>query len=58
MTRKIFGSEKDKVTGDWRRLQIEKVSDYYWFLSDESGNRWLEHLSCMGEETNEPRVWW
>jgi hypothetical protein len=27
--RKIFGPEKDEVTGEWRGLQIEKVSDFY-----------------------------
>jgi hypothetical protein len=27
--RKIFGPEKDEVTGEWRRLHIEELSDLY-----------------------------
>jgi len=27
--RRIFGPEKDKVTEQWRRMKIEKFSDYY-----------------------------
>ena len=29
MLRKIFWAEKHKVTGEWRRLHIEELSDLY-----------------------------
>ena len=29
MLRKIFGLERDKVTGEWRRLHNEELNDLY-----------------------------
>jgi len=29
MLRKIFGSKRDKVMGEWRRLHNEKLNDLY-----------------------------
>jgi hypothetical protein len=28
MLRKIFGHKKDEVTGDWRKMQSEKITDF------------------------------
>jgi len=41
--RKIFGPEKGKVTEQWRRLQIEKFSDYYR-LSDTQCDNYIMRL--------------
>ena len=57
MLRGIFRPEKDKVTEQRRRLQIENFSDYYR-LSGKSRNMWVAPLSCIEEKINEPRVWW
>jgi hypothetical protein len=27
--RRIFGTKKDKITGEWRRLHIEELYDLY-----------------------------
>ena len=27
--RRVFGPKRDKVTGEWRRLHIEELSDLY-----------------------------
>jgi len=56
--RKIFGSERDKVTGEWRILHNEKLDDMYSspiiFLMIKSRRmRWVEHLACMGDRRDE-----
>ena len=28
--RRIFGSKRDKETGEWRKLHIEELNDLYW----------------------------
>jgi hypothetical protein len=30
--RRIFGSKRDEVTGEWRRLHKEELYDLYFFL--------------------------
>ena len=51
--RRIFGPERDEVTGEWRKLQNEKLNDLYctsniiWLIK--SGRvRWAG-LARMGE---------
>ena len=29
LLRRIFGSRKDEVTGEWRKLRIEELNDLY-----------------------------
>ena len=53
--RRIFGPRRDEVTGEWRRLHNEELSDLY-----SSSNivrviksrrmRWAGHVARMGEE--------
>ena len=53
--RRIFGARRDEVTGEWRRLHNEELSDLY-----SSPNivrvikwrrmRWAGHVTRMGEE--------
>ena len=59
--RRIFGPRRDEVTGEWRRLHNEELSDLY-----HSPNivrviklrrmRWAGHVACMGEEMGVYRV--
>jgi hypothetical protein len=32
LLRRIFGPKKDKVTGEWRRLQNEELNDLYCLM--------------------------
>jgi hypothetical protein len=53
--RRIFGSKRDEVTGEWRKLHSREVHNFY-----SSPNiirqiklrtmRWAEHVACMGQE--------
>jgi len=55
MLRRIFGPRRDEVTGEWRRLHKEGLSDLYaspnivrvikWRRM-----RWAWHVARMGEE--------
>ena len=61
MLRRIFGSRRDEVTGEWRRLHNEELNDLY-----SSPNivrviqlrrmRWAGHVTRTGEERGVYRV--
>jgi hypothetical protein len=52
--RGIFGSKRDGVTGDWRRLHNEELYDLYstpniiWVIKSRI-MRWAGHVARMGE---------
>ena len=59
--RRIFGSRRDEVTGDWRRLYNEELNDLYSSpnivrVIKSRRMRWAGHVSCMGEERRVYRV--
>jgi hypothetical protein len=51
--RKIFGSKRDEVTGEWRKRHIEELHDLYssliivWVIK--SRIRWAGHVARKGE---------
>jgi hypothetical protein len=59
--RRIFGPERDEVTGEWRRLHNEELNDLY-----SSSNiirviksrrmRWAGHVARMGEGRGAYRI--
>jgi len=52
--RRIFGPERDEVTGDWRKPHNEEPHDYYsslniiWMIKVRK-MRWEGHVALMGE---------
>ena len=51
--RSMFGSKRDEVTGDWRKLHNEELNDLYCSLNIIRVNkstrmRWAEHVAGMG----------
>ena len=59
--RRIFGPRRDEVTGEWRRLHNEELSDLYFSpnivrLIKSRRMRWVGHVACMGEERGVYRV--
>ena len=51
----IFGPRSDEVTGEWRRLHIEKLNDLYSSpnivrVIKSRRMRWAGHVARMGEE--------
>jgi hypothetical protein len=58
--RRIFGPKRDEVTGEWRKLHNESLSDLYSSPSMiriiESKMRWVGHVARMGEKRNAYRL--
>ena len=52
--RRIFGSKRDGVTGEWRKLHTEELNDLYsspnivWVINWRR-MRWAGHVARMGE---------
>ena len=50
--RRIFGPKRDEVTGEWRKLHSEELSDLYsspniaW-VTKSRRMRWAEHVARM-----------
>jgi hypothetical protein len=52
--RRVFGSKRDEVTGEWRKLHKEDLRDLYSLpnivrVVKSRRMRWTRHLARMGE---------
>jgi hypothetical protein len=61
--RRLFGPERDEVTGEWRKLHNEELNDLYRspniFRAIKSRRmRWVGRIARMGERRVVYRVWW
>jgi hypothetical protein len=59
--RRIFGSKRDEVTGEWRRLHNEELNDLYSSpniirVIQSRRMRWAGHVACMGEGRGAYRI--
>ena len=59
--RKIFGSKRDEVTGEWRKLPNEELNDLYCSpiivrVIKSRRMRWAGHVACVGERRGVYRV--
>jgi hypothetical protein len=59
--RRIFGSKRDEVTGEWRKVHIEGFNDVYSpsnvLVIKWRRMRWAGHVALMGESRGVYRVW-
>jgi len=61
--RRIFGSRRDEVTGEWRRLHNEELNDLYCSpnivrVIKSRIMRWAGHVARIGEERGVYRVYY
>jgi hypothetical protein len=59
--RRIFGTRRDEVTGDWRKLRNEELHDLYSSPSiirimKSRRMRWVGHVARMRERRNAYRL--
>jgi hypothetical protein len=59
--RRIFGSKRDDVMGEWRKLHNEEFHDLYSSISiiriiKSRRMRWAWHVARMGEKSNAYRL--
>ena len=59
--RRIFGPKRDEVTGEWRKLHYEELSDLYSLpnivrVVKSRRMRWTGHVARMGEGRGVHRV--
>jgi hypothetical protein len=59
--RRIFGPQRDEVTGDWRRLHNEELNDLYSSpniirVIKSRRMRWVGHVARMGEGRGAYRI--
>jgi hypothetical protein len=55
--RRIFGPRRDEVTGDWRKLHNEELTNLYSSLNiigtmKSKRVRWVGHVARVGEKRN------
>ena len=59
--RRIFGSRRDEVTGEWRRLHNKELNDLYsspnllWVIKSRR-MIWAGHVACVGGERGVYRI--
>ena len=61
LLRRIFGPERDEVTGEWRKLLNEELNDLYcspntFRMINSTRMRWTRHVALMGEGRGVYRV--
>jgi len=61
LLRRVFGPERDEVTGEWRKLHNEELSDMYSLpnivrVVKSRRMRWAGHVAHMGEGRGVCRV--
>jgi len=59
--RRIFGSKKDEVRGEWKKLSKEELNDLYCSpnivrVIKSRRMRWAGHVACMEERRGVYRV--
>jgi len=54
--RRIFGLERDEVTGVWRKLLKEELNIIC--LLKQRRMRWVGHVVCMGGGGKHTEFWW
>ena len=59
--RRVLGPKRDEVTGEWRKLHNEELSDLYSLSNivrvvKSRRMRWAWHVACMGEGRGVHRV--
>ena len=59
--RRIFGPERDELTGEWRKLHNEELNDLYSSpdivrVIKSSRMRWARHIALMGQTRSVYRV--
>jgi hypothetical protein len=59
--RRVFGPKRDEVTGEWRKLHNEELSDRYSLpnivrVVKSRRMRWAGHVACMGQGRGVYRV--
>jgi hypothetical protein len=52
---RIFGLQRDEVTGEWRKLHSEELYNLYSSPNiirqiKSNRTRWARNMACMGEE--------
>jgi hypothetical protein len=61
--RRVFGPKMDEVTGEWRKLHNEELSDLYslpnvvWVVKSRR-MRWAGHVARMGRGEMCTGFWW
>jgi hypothetical protein len=61
--RRIFGSNRDEITGEWRGLHKEELYAVYSLSNiihviKKGRVRWTGHVACMGKGEVHTGLWW
>jgi len=61
--RRLFGGKRDEVTGEWRKLHNEELTDLYCSPSivgviKSRSLGWVGHVAGIGESRGYTGSWW
>jgi hypothetical protein len=61
--KKIFGTKRDEVTREWRKLHNKELNDLYCSpnivrVIKSRRMKWAGHVACIGREEVYTGFWW
>ena len=54
--RKIYGAKRDKITGEWSKLNNNELYDLFFMGYQSKKKKWAGHMARIGERRGAYRI--